>query len=140
MGDRRCTVKSTFCFHLLDDMFQHFFFICIQIETAHDQRIAFSQFGSSKTDRDPGCFCMVFDQMHNGMEAAVDSTTIIIYIAQVHFFWLLLIFGNMNSMLYQFIDTFIFSSRNRNDWNTKHFLHLVYKNGTAIFPYLIHHI
>ena len=83
---------------------------------------------------------MVLNQVHNGVKTTMDSTAVIIYITKVHGSWRFLIFGNVDGMFYQLVDALIFGSRNRNDRDTKHFLHLVYKNGTTIFPYLIHHI
>jgi len=83
---------------------------------------------------------MVLNQVHNGVKTTMDSTAVIIYITKVHGSWRFLIFGNVDGMFYQLVDALIFGSRNRNDRDTKHFLHLVDHNRTAVIPHFIHHI
>ena len=87
--------------------------------------IAFCQFGCSKTDRNTGRFCVVFDQMHNTVQTTVYSTAMIFCITEILSAGLLLVFCDMHGMCDQFADAFIFCGRNGNNGNTEHFLHLV---------------
>ena len=133
-------VQSPFIFHLYNNMFQHFFFVLIQMKAVENQGITFCQFGSGKTNRDT-CFCsMIFNQMHNGMETTVNSTPIVIGVTVINFGWFLLIFCHVKSMRDQFINPFVFGSGDRDDRNTKHLFHLIDMDGASVFPDFIHHV
>jgi hypothetical protein len=63
-----------------------------------------------------------------------------ILIAEIRSSWSFLILRHVHCMLHKFIYTFILKCRNWYNRDTKHFFHFIYKNGTAIFPYFIHHV
>ena len=107
VGNCRCSVESSLFFHLLNNMFQHFLFILIKLQTVHDQLISLCQLRCRKANRNLCGLGMVFDQMHDRMEASVDCTTIFIRITKIYILWLLLIFCNMECMGYQFVNSFI---------------------------------
>ena len=90
-----CSVQTTFCLHLFDDMFQHFFLILIKVQTVHDKLVAFRKLCCCKTNRNLCRFCMVFNQMHDRMKTSVHRTTIFIGITEINVLRLLLIFGNV---------------------------------------------
>ena len=140
MGNSRCTVKPTLFFHLFNDMLQCLFFILVQFQTFHNQRITFGKLRCCKTYRNPGCLRMILNQMHDCMKAPMYRTTVFIYITEINWLRTFLIFCHMNGMLYQFINSFILCRRNRDDRDSQHILHLIDQNGTAVFPHLIHHI
>ena len=121
-------------------MLQHLFFILIQFQCLENQRIPFCQLRCRKTDRYLCCLCMIFDQMHDPMQTSMYRTTIFIGITVINLPWPFLIFRHMQSMSYQFINTFILRRRNRNHRYPQHLFHLVDQNRSAVFPHLIHHI
>ena len=134
------TVQSPLTFHLLYNMLQHLFFILVKLQFFKDQLIPLCKLGCCKAYRNPGFLCMVFDQMHNGVKASVNSSSVIIRITKVYFFRLFLIFCHMKSMGYQLVNSLIFCCGNRNYRDSKHFLHPVDNDRTTVFPDLIHHI
>lgn len=65
------TVQPPLFFHLHDDMLDHFFFIYVQMEGVQHQTVPLNDFAGSEPNGD---FCrlrVVFDQVHDGMQAAV---------------------------------------------------------------------
>lgn len=50
IGNGCGTVKTTFCFHLDNDMLQCFLFIFIKLKLLQDQMIPLCQLGGCKTD------------------------------------------------------------------------------------------
>ena len=107
MCDCCCSVQTTFVFHLFNNMLQHFFLVLIQIQTVHDQLITFRKFCCCKANRDSCCFGMVFDQMHDCMEASMYCSAIFISIAKIDDLWFFLIFCHMKCMLNQLINSLI---------------------------------
>ena len=108
MGNRCGPVKPTLRLHLLYNMLQGFFFILIQSKFFQDQFIPFCKFTSSKTYRDICLLSMILNEMHNSMKTSVNSTAIIVCIAEIQTLWFFLIFCHMDRMGYQFIDSLIF--------------------------------
>ena len=78
--------------------------------------------------------------MHNCVEASVDSSAVVIFVAKILAAGFLLIMCYMNSVANQFVDTFVFCSRNRNHGNSQHTLHQVNVHGSAVAAKLVHHV
>ena len=108
MGNRRGPVKPTLRLHLLYNMLQGFFFILIQPKLFQDQFIPFRKLTGCKTYRDICLLSMILNEMHNSMKTSVNSTAIIVCIAEIQTLWFFLIFCHMDRMGYQFIDSLIF--------------------------------
>ena len=83
---------------------------------------------------------MIFNQMHNAMQTAVNRTTMITLIAEIFPSAAFLILRHMQRMTCKFLNTFILRCRNRYNRNSKKCLHLIDVNGSAIAAHLVHHI
>ena len=78
--------------------------------------------------------------MHDRMQRTVDGTAVVIRLTEVLSARFFLVFGHMDSMGNQFIDSLVFCSRNRDNRDAKSLFHLVHEHRTAVFAYLIHHV
>ena len=83
---------------------------------------------------------MIFDQMHDSVQASVYRTAMIICTAKILSSRTFLIFCHMYCMLDQFFDSFILCSRNWNDRNPQCFFHLIDQHRTSVISDFIHHI
>ena len=120
-----CTINSTFFFHLAYNVFYHLCLILFKMQRFFHLCIPFCHLRRSKTNRDSRILCMVFDQMHDSMQAPVHRTTMIFRITEILSARSLLISGDMNCMFDQFIYTLILDRRDWNNRNSKHTFQLV---------------
>ena len=108
MSNGCCSVQSTFLFHLFNDVLKCLLLVLIQFQTLHDQGITFCKLRCCKPYRYTGRFCMILDQMHDGMKASVDCAAVFIYITKINRAWRFLVLCHMYRMMYQFINSLIF--------------------------------
>ena len=78
--------------------------------------------------------------MHDRMQRTVDGTAVVIRLTEVLSARFFLVFGHMDSMGNQFIDSLVFCSGNRDNRDAKSLFHLVHEHRTTVFAYLIHHV
>ena len=83
---------------------------------------------------------MILYQMDYGVDAAVNCSIMVIFIAKVLPQWTLLILCNVQCMPHKLVYTLILSRRNWNNRNAKQRLHCIYINRALISNDLIHHI
>ena len=138
--NRRRAVQATLRLHLTDDMFEHFFLVFIEGQLLQDQRIALCQLARRKPHRNIRPCGVILDQMHDRMQRTVDGTAVVIRLTEVLSARFFLVFGHMDSMGNQFIDSLVFCSGNRDNRDAKSLFHLVHEHRTAVFAYLIHHV
>ena len=105
--NRSCPIQPAFLLHLADNMFQRLFFIRVQIQTRLNLLIAFCQLRCSKAHRNTRILRVIFDQMHNTMQAAVHRATVIIRITEILPSRFLLKMRYMKRMIDQLSDSFI---------------------------------
>ena len=122
-------------------MFQKFLLILIQFQLFQNQPVALDQFASCKTDRYALCLCVVFNEVHDGMQASVQRSAVLAFgIAEVHSARTLLKFRYMKGMVDEFLNAFISGGRNRNDRNSKGRFQFINLNRSAVGVDLVHHI
>ena len=104
------------------------------------KRIAFDKLAGGKAYGDTSALGMILDEMHNAMQAAMNSSAMIGHIAKVLTGRRFLVVSHMNSMTYELIDTLVLHSADRNDRDAQQLFHLVDADGTAVTLHFIHHI
>ena len=65
IGKCRLTIHATFCFHLADNMLNHFLFILVQMQRILHQLITLDQLAGCKACRYLVLMGMVLNQVHN---------------------------------------------------------------------------
>ena len=136
-----CTsVKPRLMFHLLNYMLQHLLFILIKLQFIKNKLITFYYFGCRKSHRKSCILCMVGNEMDNCMNAPVNSTASGIFIAEILPARHLLIACDMNSVIYQLLDSLILCSGNRHNRYAKEGLKMVYVHRAAVVLNFIHHV
>ena len=138
--NRRRAVQAALRLHLTDDMLEHLFLVFIEGQLLQDQRIALCQLARRKPHRNIRPCGVILDQMHDRMQRTVDGTAVVIRLTEVLSARFFLVFGHMDSMGNQFIDSLVFCSGNRDNRDAKSLFHLVHEHRTAVFAYLIHHV
>ena len=108
VGNGRRPIQATFGLHLGYDMLQHLFFILIQMQRFQNQLVALCQLGRREPHRNLRFSGVILDQMHDGVQAAVYRAAVLIGVAIVDFLGALLIFGHMEGMRHQLVNTLIF--------------------------------
>ena len=78
--------------------------------------------------------------MHDAVDAPVYGASLIVGAAKIHALRTFLIFGDMDGVLDQLVNTFVFGCGDRHDGNAERFLHLIDQDGTAVFAHFVHHI
>ena len=121
-------------------MLEHLFLVFIEGQLLQDQRIALCQLARRKPHRNIRSCGVIFDQMHDRMQRTVDGTAVVIRLTEVLSARFFLVFGHMDSMGNQFLDSLVFCSGNRDNRDAKSLFHLVHEHRTAVFAYLIHHV
>ena len=140
IGDRCRLIHSALLFHLTNDMPEHFLFILIKFQLLKNPFIPFCKLARSKSNRYARICCMVLDEMHDAVQAAMDRAVVILRVTKIRAPRFLLILRHMKRMIDQFADSFIFRSRNRNDRNSEHRFHRIDMNRSSVFAHLIHHV
>ena len=83
---------------------------------------------------------MIFNQMHDRMNASVNRTFLTFSRAKIHFLRCFLIFCDMQCMFYQFRNTFSLCCR---DWYNRYSekcFQLIHTHRATVHTHLIHHI
>ena len=83
---------------------------------------------------------MIFDKVHNSVNASVDGTSVSFSVAEVRSSRSFTILSYMQGVIDELLYTFIFSGGNRNYRNSEHLLHFIYTDCASVSPYLVHHI
>ena len=140
LGHRCSTVKTPLLLHLYNQMFQGLLLILGKLQSLHHHSITFDELGGGKTNRNVSPLGMIFNQMHDAVQATVYSTTMIVLVAEILTNRCFLILCDMDGMFHQLGDTLVFGGRDRHHRQTQDLFHFVHQNGTAIVAHLIHHI
>ena len=135
-----CTVKAALLLHLHDDMFDHLFFVLIQLQGFFNARIALHQLGGGKTHRDARRFGVILDQVDDAMDTAVHRAAVVILAAEVHAAGTLLILCHVDGVIHQLTHALVLGSGNGNDRNAQHRLHLIDAHRAAVAAHFVHHI
>ena len=134
------TIQPALLLHLHDDVFDHFFFVLVELQRLLNAGIALHQLGGCEPHWDPRRFGVILDQVDDAMDAAMHRAAMIFFAAEIHPARPLLIFCYMDGMIHQLIDALIFGGGNGNHRDAQHGFHLVDADGAAVAAHLIHHV
>ena len=138
--NRRRAVQAALRLHLTDDMLEHLFLVFIEGQLLQDQRIALCQLARRKPHRNIRPCGVILDQMHDRVQRAVNGTAVVIRLTEVLSARFFLIFGHMDSVRHQLLDSLVFRSGNRDNRDAETLFHLVDEYGTAVLAHLVHHV
>ena len=133
-------VQPALPLHLHDDMFDHLFFVLIQLQGFLDAPVALHQLGGGKPHRNARRPGVILDQMDDAVDAAVYGTAVVVLTAEIHAAGPLLILCHMKCVVYQLIHALILGGRDGNDRDAKHGFHLVDAHRAAVAAHLVHHV
>ena len=105
-------VESTFFFHLHNEVLQGFFLVLRELQGIKNNGVAFHKFGGGKSHGYVGALGMVLDEVHDAVQAAVDGTTMVVLVAEVLAHRGFLELCDMDGMVDQLVDTFVFRGGN----------------------------
>ena len=139
---QRClAVQPGVAFQFGDRMPQHIGFVFVKIQRPFDQRIALHQLGGGKAGGQPGTHGVVFDQVVDGVDAAVYRTVAPVGgIAKVDAPGAFAVAGNVQRVFDQLVNALVFGGRNRHHRHAQQILQLVDHHGAAVGAHLVHHI
>ena len=121
-------------------MLDHLFFVLIQLQGFLNALVALHQLGGGKPHRNARRLSVVLDQVDDAVDAAVHRAAVVVLTAEIHAAGPLLILCHMNGMVYQLIHALILGSRDGDDRDAQHGLHLVDAHRAAVAAHLVHHV
>ena len=140
VGNGCTAIQASLLLHLTKDMFDRLALVLRQLQSLDDKLVAFDYLCSGKAQRYACLVGMVFDKMHDGMQATVHCSTMVFRVAEILNGRCLLIFGDMDGMFDQFVNTLILHGADSHYRHSKHLLHAVDADSASVAFYLIHHI
>ena len=102
------TVEPAFLFHLKDEVFECFLLILRELQSVEHYLVAFHELRGGETYRYLGTLCMVLDEVHDAVQAAVHGTVVVVFVAEVLTHRLFLIFRHVDSVVDELVDTLVF--------------------------------
>ena len=106
VGDGGGAVEASLLLHLFDDVVDGLFFVLVERKGVFDTGVAFDEFMGGEADRDVRRFRVVFDEVHDRVEGTVDRAAVVVFIAEVSAGRALLVPGNVDGVVDQFVDAF----------------------------------
>ena len=106
----------------------------------HDDGVAFDEFGGGETHGDVGALGMVLDEVHDAVEATVYGTAVVVFVAEVLTHRGFLEFRDVDGMVDEFGDTFVFRGRDGHHGKAQDLLHLVHEDAATVVAHLVHHV
>ena len=140
IGEGSTAVETSFFLHLADDMLDCFLLILSQIECRSHEFITFYQLACGKTNWYVSSLSVIFDEMHDGMQATMDCSTMFFGTAKVLSSRPFMIASHMNGMTHNLVHTLVFHGADGNDGNAENPFHSVDTNGSTIAFHLVHHV
>ena len=102
--------------------------------------VAFDELGGGKAHGDVGTLGMVFDEVHDAVQTAVNGAAMVVLVAKVLPYGGFLVFRDVDGMVDQLVDTLVFRGGNGHHGQTEDLLHLVHQNAAAVVAHLVHHV
>ena len=140
IGYCRGAVQASLSLHLAYDMLDGVLFVLVQLQRLLHQAVTFHQLAGGKADREAGCHCVIFYQVHHAVQAAVHRSAVVFLVTEVFARGLLLIAGDVHRVLYQLVDTLVLCCGDGDDRNAQQALHSVYSDASSVSAQLVHHI
>ena len=98
------------------------------------------ELGGGKTHGDVGTLGVVFDEVHDAVEATVHGAAVVVFVAEVLAHRSLLILRDVYGVVDELIDTFVLGSRDGHHRQTEDLFHLVHQDAAAVVAHLVHHV
>ena len=133
-------VQPALLLHLHDDMFDHFFFVGVQLQRFFNAGVTLHQLGGGKTHRDARCLGVILDEVQDAVDAAVHRAAVVILAAKIHPPGALLILCHMDGVVYQLVHALVLGGRDGDDRDAQHRLHLVDAHRAAVAAHFVHHV
>ena len=133
-------VQATLLLHLADDMIQHLLFVLGQTQGLQHQLIPFHQLAGGKAHGNPRGLGVVFNQVHDAVETAVDRAAVVVLVAKVRSAGPLLILGNVDGVTHQLLHALVLGGHNGHHGDAQQLLHFVNVDGASVAPDLVHHV
>ena len=140
IGKGGTAVKASLLLHLADDMLDGFLLVLSQIESRSHEFVAFNQLACGKTDWYVSSLSVILDEMHDGVKATMDCSTMFLRTAKVLSSRPFMITGHMDGMPHNLVHALVFHGADGNDRNAENPFHSVDTNGSTITLHLVHHI
>ncbi len=140
LRDGGSPVEAALFFHLENNVLNHLRLILIQLELLLDQPVALNELAGGKARGQAGSLGVVFDQVGDAMQAAVDRAAVLGLVAEVLAKRALLIFGNVQGVADKLVHAGVFR---RGDGDHRHAelgLHAVDIHAAAVGGDLVHHV
>ena len=140
VGKCGAAVQSALFLHLAYNVCHGLLFVGVESECLAHHGVAFRQFAGGKTQGDVGMGGMVFNKVHDGMQASVYGSSVVFGVAEVLSHGLFLVACNVQGVLYQFVNALALDGGDGDDGDAQHAFHLVDADGSAVALNLVHHV
>ena len=140
LGDGSGAVEPALCLHLAHDVLYCLKLVFVELKGTGYVRVALYQLGRGKAYGDSCLLGMVFDEVHHGMQAAVDRSPMIGGIAEVQTAGTLLVVSHVQGMAYQLAHALVAHGRDGHHRHAEHALHAVDVDEPAVALHLVHHV
>ena len=95
---------------------------------------------AAKRDWHVGLLDVVFDEMHDGVDAAMHGAAVLIVFAEILALWFFLIFCDVDGVVDELVDALVFRGGDWHDWHAELFLEGVDVDGAAVGVDFVHHV
>ena len=106
--DGGAVVHAALLLHLKDDVGEHFLLVRIEIQSLGDELVALDQLAGGKADGQFRAGGVVLDQVAHGMDRAMNRSAVVLGPAEVLPGRLFLIFCDVDGVVNELVDAFIF--------------------------------
>ena len=140
VGDGGGTVQAALSLHLTDDVFDGLLLVLVELERCFDAAVAFDELRRHKAHRYIRPLHVVFDEMHQSVDASVHGTAVLIVLTEIVAPRFFLIASNVDSVVDELGDALVFRRRDRHNRHAKLLLQSVDVDGATIGVDLVHHV
>ena len=121
-------------------MFDHFFFVGVQLQRFLNAGVAFHQLGGSKPHRDARRLGVILNEVQDAVDAAVHRAAVVILAAEIHASGAFLILCHMDGVVYQLVHALVLGGGDGDDRDAQHGFHLVDAHRAAVAAHFVHHV
>ena len=138
--DCRGAVEPALGLHLDDNMLHHLALVFAEVQRLCYKRVALDKLACGEAQRDARRLCVVFNEVHNAVEAAVDRATVGVLVAEIDATRLFLIARDVHRVAHELVDALLVRGRDRYDGNAEHRFHFIDADRAAVAAHLVHHV
>ena len=140
VGECGTAVEAAFLLHLADDVLDGFLLVLRQVQCFCHEFVAFYQLACGEADRNGGSLCVVLDEVHDGVQAPVNSAAVLRGAAEVLTRRAFIVAGHMDGVAHHLIYALVLHGADGDDGNAENLLHPVDADGSAVASHFVHHI